>query len=138
MTNTLLGTWKLNVDKSTADPGPLVRSETRAYEAVGDDGLKLVVQGSDAIEAAYSYSVTGKIDGRDYPLAGSGTRTGADTTSWKRIDPYLIESAVKKAGKVVKSVRLEVSKDGRVLTLSEHGTNPSGRPTRGVRVYDRQ
>ena len=90
MTNTLLGTWKLNVDKSTADPGPLVRSETRGYEAVGDDGLKLVVRGSDASEAAYSYSVTGKIDGRDYPLAGSRTRNGADSTSWKRIDPERI------------------------------------------------
>lgn len=138
MINTLLGTWELNVGRSTANPGPLVRSETRVYEAVGDDGLMLAVRGSDASGAAFSYGATGKIDGKDYPLTGSGTRNGADSTSWSRIDPYLVQSAVRKAGKVVNSVRLEVSGDGKVLTLEEHGTSPDGRATRGVRVYDRQ
>ena len=138
MKNTLLGTWKLNVDGSMADPGPLVRSEIRVYEALDDDGLRLTVQGSDASDAPYSYGATGKVDGKDYPLTGSGTRNGSDSTSWKRIDPYIVESEVKRKGNVVNLVRLEVSKDLKVLTLSERGTDSGGRATRGVRIYDRQ
>ena len=138
MKNTLLGNWKLNVGKSTADPGPLVQCETRSYEAIGGDGLKLFVQGVGATGAAYSYGATGKLDGKDYPLTGSGTRNGADSASWLRIDSNTTESVVKQAGKVVNLVRFEVSQDGRVLSLHERGTSPSGVATRGVRVYDRQ
>ncbi len=137
MTNALLGTWKLNVEKSAAEPGPLVRSESRVYEATADDGLKFFVQGIDASGTAYSYGATGRIDGRDCPLTGSGTRNGADSTSWMRVDSHTIDSKVKKAGAVVNNVRLEVSHDGKVLTLRERGTSPGGGATRGVRIYDR-
>lgn len=138
MGNTLHGTWKLNIDKSIAEPGPLVQSEVRIYEAAGADDLKLLVQGIDATGAAYSYSAIGRIDGTDCPLAGSGTRNGADSTSWTRIDSNAFDSTVKKAGNVVNRVRLEVSKDRKVLTLREHGANPNGVVTRGVRTYDKQ
>ena len=138
MENTLLGTWKLNVEQSMAEPGPLVQSESRAYEATADGGLKFFVQGIDASGTAYSYGATGRIDGRDCPLTGTGTRNGADSTSWMRIDSHTIDSSVKKAGAVVNQVQLKVSKDGKVLTLRERGTNSSGAATRGVRTYDKQ
>lgn len=138
MENSLRGTWKLNVDKSVAEPGPLVQSEVRFYEAAGADDLKLFVQGIDATGAAYSYGAVGRIDGTDCPMAGSGTRNGADSTAWTRIDSNTFDSTVKKAGNVVNLVRLEVSKDGKVLTLRERGTNPNGVVTRGVRTYDKQ
>ena len=138
MKNPLLGTWKLNVDKSVAEPGPLVRSESRVYEATADDGLKFFVEGIDASGTAYSYGTTGKVDGRDCPLIGTGTRNGADSTSWMQVDSRTVDSSVKKAGNVVNQVRLEISKDGKVLTLRERGSNPIGVATRGVRTYDRQ
>lgn len=138
MENMLYGTWKLNVDRSVAEPGPLVQSEVRLYEAAGGDDLKLFVQGIDATGAAYSYGAIGGIDGTDCPLTGSGTRNGADSTSWTRIDSNTFDSKVKRAGSVVNQVRLEVSKDGKVLTLREHGANPNGVVTRGVRTYEKQ
>ena len=138
MKNSLLGTWKLSVERSMTEPNPLVRSESRVYEATADGGLKFFVQGIDASGAAYSYGATGRIDGQDCPLAGTGTRNGADSTSWTRVNSHTIDSTVKKAGTVVNQVQLEVSKDGKVLTLRERGTNPIGVATRGVRTYDRQ
>jgi len=138
MENTLHGTWKLNVDKSMAEPGPLVQSEVRTYEAAGDNDLKLFVQGFDASGAAYSYGAIGRIDGTDCSLAGSETRNGAESTSWTRIDSNTFDSTVKKAGNVANLVRLEVSKDGTLLTLRERGANPKGIVTRGVRIYDKQ
>ena len=138
MKNPLHGTWKLDVDNSLAEPGPVVQSEVRVYEATGEGDLKLVVNGTDVTGAAYSYSAGGTIDGTDCPMVGSGTRNGADSTSWTRIDSHTFDSLVKKAATVVNRVRLQVSEDGRVLTLREHGTNPSGAATRGIRIYNRQ
>jgi hypothetical protein len=132
------GQWKLNSGKSMAEPGPLVRAEVRVYEAVGDAGLRLSVHGIDATGAEYSYSAAGRIDGTDCAMLGSGTRNGADSTSWMPIDAHTIESTVKKAGQVVNLTRLEVSQDGQVLTIHERGTNQSGIATRGVRIYDKQ
>src|SRR5947209_4818656 len=102
----LHGTWILNIDKSVAEPGPLVQSEIRTYEIVGADKLKLSVQGVDATGAAYSYGATGRIDGTDCPMSGSGTRNRADSTSWTRIDSNTFDSIVKRAGNVVNRVRL--------------------------------
>ena len=138
MNHPLLGMWKLDVHSSLTEPGPLVRSEVRVYEAAEEDGLRLVVNGVDATGAAYSYSAAGRIDGTDCPMVGSGTRNGADSTSWTRIDSHTFDSTVKKAGTVVNRARLQVSEDGKVLTIREHGTDPSGAATRGVRIYDRQ
>jgi hypothetical protein len=45
---------------------------------------------------------------------------------------------VQRLGDIVNSVRLSVSTDGMVLTITENGTNTAGEPTQGVRVYDRQ
>ena len=138
MKNPLLGTWKLNVNDSLTEPGPLVLSEVRVYEAAGEDDLELVVNGVDATGTAYSYSAAGRIDGTDCPMVGSGTRNAADSTSWTRVDPHTFDSTVKKKGNVVNQARLQVSADGEVLTIREHGTNPSGVATRGVRTYNRQ
>lgn len=138
MKNPLCGTWKLNVSASLVEPGPLVRSEVRTYEAAGEGDLKLVVHGIDATGNAYSYNAAGRIDGTDSPMVGSGTRNGADSTSWTRIDSYTFESTVKKVGSVVNLARLEVSEDGKVLTIREKGINPNGVATCGIRIYDRQ
>jgi hypothetical protein len=138
MKKPLHGTWKLNIEKSMTEPGPLVQSEVRTYGATGDDGLRLAVRGTDAIGAAYTYSASGEIDGTDCPMVGSGTRNGADSTSWTRIDSNTFDSTVKKGGNIVNLARIEVSKDGLVLTIRERGTNPSGGATRGVRTYDKQ
>jgi hypothetical protein len=84
------------------------------------------------------WGAVGEVDGADCTLIGTGTRNGADTTSWTRVDSSTFDSTVKKGGKVVNVVRLEVSSDGKLLTLREHGVTPGGKVTRGVRIYDRQ
>ena len=138
MSNMLHGTWRLNVAESVVEPGPLVRSELRVYDAIGEDDLQLLVEGVDATRAAYSYSAIGRIDGNDYRMTGSGTRNGTDWTVWTRIDSHTFNSTVKKAGNVVNLPRLEISQDGNVLTVREHGIDPNGIATRGVRTYDKQ
>jgi squalene-hopene/tetraprenyl-beta-curcumene cyclase len=136
--NPLLGTWTLNVEKSHIDYAPLPRNEKRTYRAAASNGMIFSVEGTDGAGVRYGYGSTAALDGREYSMAGTGTRNGGDAVSWRLVEPNTVSAVVTKLGDVVNRVRLSVSTDGRALTITEHGKNPNGMPTEGVRVYDRQ
>ena len=136
--NPLLGTWILNVAKSSIDYAPLPRDEERTYRAAPNDGMIFSVEGTDGAGGSYAYGTTAAVDGREYPMPGTGTRNGGDAVSWRLVDPRTVHAVVKRLGDVVNRVELSVSNDGMVLTITESGTGLDGSPTRGVRVYDRQ
>ena len=136
--NPLLGTWALNVEKSSIDYAPLPRNERRTYRAAPNEGMIFSVEGTDGVGVSYAYGSTAAMDGTEYPMPGSGTRNGGDAVSWRLVDPKTVHAVVRKFGDVVNRVQLSVSNDGMILTIAENGTGPDGLPTRGVRVYDRQ
>ena len=136
--NPLLGAWTLNVAQSRIDYAPLPRLESRTYQAAPNNGMTFHVEGTDGAGAPYAYGATAAVDGREYPMLGSGTRNGGDAVSWTLLDPNTVDAVVKRLGDVVNSVRMSVSTNGMVLTIRENGTNRAGEPTQGVRVYDRQ
>ena len=106
--NPFVGTWKLNLAKSTFDPGPPVRSRTVTIEQTGD-GVKWAIEQVDAKGNRATVVEAPKFDGKDYPRTGSPTPT-ADTIALKRIDAYTLEETLKKAGRVVATYRQVVSK----------------------------
>ena len=136
--NPLLGTWTLNVAASSVDYAPLPRDEIRTYRAAPNDGMIFRVEGTDGDGASYAYGTTAAVDGREYPMPGTGTRNGGDAVSWTLVDPHTVHAVVMRLGEVVNRVVLSVSNDGTVLTITENGTGPDGSPTHGMRVYDRQ
>ncbi len=130
----LLGTWQLNVAKSTFSPGPAPKSDTRTYAAteqgtamtwknVGADGKEIVAKS------------TFKVDGKDYPLTGFAN---FDSISLKQVDDLTVHSTQKKGGKVVGTTTRTVSKDGKVLTLKSKGTSATGAAYDNVMVYDKK
>ena len=130
----LLGTWELNVAKSTFNPGPAPKSDTRTYAAteqgtamtwknVGADGKEIVAKS------------TFKVDGKDYPLTGFAN---FDTLSLKQVDDLTVHSTQKKDGKVVGATTRTISKDGKVLTLKSKGTGATGVAYDNVMVYDKK
>jgi hypothetical protein len=134
--NPLVGTWKLNVTKSTFDPGSGYKSLTRTVEAQGD-GVKYTFEGvaADGKPVAYGFSV--KFDGEDNPISGS-MPSGADTISAKRIDPHHYVATLKKGGKEIGTAKVTVSKDGKVTTVDATGTTATGAKAHEVQVYDKQ
>lgn len=82
--NPFVGTWKLNIAKSKFEPGPAPKSPTRTVVAQGE-GAKYSFDGDGADGTSFSYSFTGKYDGKDYPVTGTGMPGGADTIAIKRI-----------------------------------------------------
>src|SRR5215510_11103474 len=133
-TDPLIGTWKLNPAKSKYSPGPPPKSQTATYEAVGQ-GVKVTVKGTDAEGKPIDTQSTANHDGKDYPVTGN---PDWDTIARKRIDAYTMETTRKKAGKVVSTGTIVVSKNGKTLTLTEKGVNAKGENFSNTLVFEKQ
>jgi hypothetical protein len=129
-----IGTWKVNLAKSTYDPGPAPKNDYRKYEATAD-GTKATVETMSATGSSIKGGYTARIDGKDYP---TNANPNWDTVALKRIDSHTIEITLKKAGKVVQTIRSVVSNDGKTMTSTANGTDSSGRPVHNVTVWDKQ
>jgi hypothetical protein len=127
----LLGTWRLDLAKSTYFPGPAPRSETRIY-AADKDG----VQG--AINRVYADGHTEIIKYRanyDHEQAVTGT-PAYDAITLKKIDDYTSESTLSHAGMVYGTARRAISPDGNTMTIAfERKTRDD--TIRNVAVYHR-
>jgi len=130
----VLGNWKLNVEKSKFVPGPGWRSQIRVYQST-PAGVLVTWTGLDAKGEKMQVSYTYNYDGRDYPMAGSGSY---DTLNAVRVDALTVKSEEKRSGKTVGIAMRTVSPDGKILTITDEGTNRKGQAFSQVLVFDRQ
>jgi hypothetical protein len=128
------GTWELNLAKSKFDPGPAPKSQARTYK-VDEKNVTMISKGVDAEGKPTLVEYTGSYDGKDYAFTGN---PNADTISLKRIDDFTIESMTKKAGKVLTTGTRVISKDGKVMTITQKGTNAKGETINNTLVFDKQ
>jgi hypothetical protein len=135
----VVGTWKLNVEKSNARVPPDY-IEIRQYRLRPDGFLVgLLIQGTPQ---RYGYlQFTAKSDGKDYPeysdqivsdLIATGKQTPR-TYSETIVDDYVTHWVDKVDGKITAQGKKTISKDGKTLTITVDGA-----PASQVRVYDRQ
>jgi hypothetical protein len=129
----LVGTWQLNRDKSTFDPGPGPKGQMRIYAHSGDtEKLTARGVGPDGKPTLVQYSA--RYDGKDYPITGSA---GGDHISLRRIDELTTESSEKRDGKVTIVATRTVSPDGKTLVVIHKGTAPSGQTLNHRMVFDK-
>ncbi len=130
----IVGTWKLDVAKSTYEPGPAPKSATVVVEAAGK-GFKVAVDAVGADGAAIKWGFTNLEDGKDFPITGNAAY---DTGMTIRTSPREGTNTYKKAGKVLVTAKTSVSADGKTLTVTSTGTDPKGQTMNNVAVYTRQ
>jgi hypothetical protein len=130
-----LGTWTLNLAKSSYNPGPPPKSETRVYEPFGAKGVTAKFDRVDGEGHKIAIGYSANYDSKDYKYLGS---LDADTIVLKRIDPYTVEATLKKNGIVVQTSTAVVSKDGKTRTVTTSGKNGKGELFHNVVVFDRQ
>ena len=128
------GTWKMNAQKSTYNPGPAPKNLTVVIEC-DDNNYKIDATGTDGDGKPLHVQYSAKFDGKDYPAAGS---PNVDAVSIKRIDANTIETLQKKDGKVMMTVTSKVSKDGKTRTSTWHGKTAEGQDVHNVVVFDKQ
>ena len=132
--NPALGTWKLNLAKSTYNPGPPPRGSIRRLEP-SDGGLKSTADAIDAQGKSTHTEITYKYDGKDYPLKGAPVAT---TRAHRRIDDRTFEFVTKVDGKVTTTTRVTRSPDGKLETGTTTGKNAQGQSVNNTTVWDRQ
>ena len=131
-TNPLIGTWKLNVEKSK---GPF-KSGTTVLEAAGKDGVKFTVDLVGTDGTAHHWEFTAQFDGKPYPVTGSSPY--GDSTALTRVDARTTRIRSTYQGKPTTDQTIVVSADGKTRTTTTKGTDKNGQPLNSVSVYEKQ
>lgn len=131
----LIGTWKLNVAKSTYSPGPGPRSTTATATPSGQ-GSMVVLEGIDAAGKTIPRQVYTVIyDGQSHPVTGVPAYDAASTT---RLNAYTFDYTRTKVGRVVQTGRVVYSTDGKTATFVTTGENANGQQISNVAVFEKQ
>jgi opacity protein-like surface antigen len=130
----VIGTWKLNLEKSKFAAGNAPKSMTRTYAAAAG-GTSMTVTGVAADGSTVSQSATLTYDGKDDAYTGSAA---FDAVSLKKVNATTVKAEVKKDGKVVGHTTRTITGKGKVLTLSSAVKTANGGTTHEVAVYDKQ
>jgi hypothetical protein len=133
--NPFVGKWVLNVAKSTFDPPPPPKSNTATTTEAAGGGLHTVI---DIVEA------DGSNTHMEYTVPPGGAKatpvTGsdyADSIIVTYVNARTIKYSLSKAGKVIESGDLTVSKSGKTMQGPLSGTYQNT-PWKDHFVYDRQ
>src|ERR1700722_3781817 len=130
----VVGTWKLNLAKSTFGGGPALKSQVRTYsQSARIITLKMTTVSADGKETTTQTKYS--LDSKDYPTVGN---SDFDSLSGMKVDANTAEFTLKRAGKPVGTIRRAVSKDGQTLTLNLVITNANGVQLSQLTVFDKQ
>jgi hypothetical protein len=137
-----IGTWRLNVAKSSFQPGTALKSSTLKFEAAGA-GVKITVDQLAADGTVRHSKSTLNYDGKDNPLElgvarDTGNNPFGDIVARTRINATATELAWKKGGNITTAMINAVSRDGKTLISTTTGTNAQGQTVFSVAVYDKQ
>ena len=134
-TDLAIGTWVLNVAKSTFNPGPAPQSETRTYEITPEGMHHLTVHQIAADGTAINETSTYKLDGKPYNFTGSSQIDSVAPTRHSANEIRVTES---RQGKIIGHYTRVVSKGGRTMTATNTFRRLDGKTEHDVQVYDRQ
>jgi hypothetical protein len=127
----LLGSWQLDLSRSTYFPGPPPRSETRSYtaDAAGVLGVIKRVHANGQVE---TIEYRADFD-REHAVTGT---PAYDSIKLKMIDELTAESTLSHAGIVFGTARRVISPDGKTLTIM-FARKTSDDTVRNVAIYRR-
>jgi len=134
-TPTNIGTWKLNLAKSTYAAGTAPKSSTLKIEVAGA-GFKATIDAVAADGTVQHWGFTGTYDGKDSTISGNSPY--GDVVSGTRVDANTTKNIYKKGGTVTATLTAVVSSDGKTMTFTGTSTNAAGQTVNNVRVYDKQ
>jgi hypothetical protein len=97
----VLGTWKLDVEKSAYKPGPAPKSQVRIYEEVAE-GVNVTIKTTMSDDKSTTVQHPVNYDGKEHPILGASQ---SDAIVLQKVDDYTSEAALKHANKVIGSNR---------------------------------
>jgi hypothetical protein len=134
-TEPIVGTWKLDVAKSTYKPGPAPKS-TSIVVAQEGKGIKVSVDAVNADGSPLKWDFTTMRDGKEEaPVTGNPM---FETVTASRESAHAGTNIYKKAGKVVITTKVAIAADGKSMTVTSTGTDVKGQAVNNVAHYVRQ
>jgi hypothetical protein len=128
----LIGTWKLNLEKSTFTGLAPPKSASATWAGEGQT-LTNTIEGVNVQGQAFKAILRHIYDGQPHPVTGV---PAFDSNIFNRIGNS-INGVRFKNGKVVEVLQAQLV-PGKTYTAIEEGINANGQPYRAVRVYERQ
>ena len=129
-----LGTWILNVDKSTYSPGPPPYKRATFRIERRQDGVRVTYEMVRPRGGVIHMEWDGRFDGREYPVQGLEEHV---TYAYTRIDDRTYDIVARMDGRVAASSRTAVSADGRTITTITVGRDAQGRDATTTTVYEK-
>ena len=130
----MVGTWKLNLDKSHFNPGPGPKSVTMRISEAGD-WLDSKVDAVDETGKPVNRSSRYKMDGGEYPYDAP---QGKGTITIKNLDDHHATATIKFAGDNTLTQHSVISANGKTRTVTTTGTDAKGRSVTNTVVWERQ
>jgi hypothetical protein len=129
-----IGTWTLNLQKSTYGGSPAPKSGVSRL-VPADGGRTRVSQDQVTAQGTERHTeVTVAFDGKDYDVPGLPGVTYAFT----RVNDSIYVLVAKEKGVVTSHTLTVVSPDGSTRTSTTVGVNPEGKTVANIAVYERQ
>jgi hypothetical protein len=134
-----IGTWELNVQKSTFGP-ILVPGAPEGFKVLGQT-LKIeataqkIEASGDTVFSDHAGTHTGH-DDVSLPLDGTATKVGPVTFSFKRIDDFTFQIATK-LDNLSEMSEFKFATDGKTLTETKTQTGADKKTSRSVLVFSK-
>lgn len=128
-----LGTWEMNLAKSAVTRGSPPKSETivNVAEPGGFTSTNTIVTERGTNVEIHHYV----FDGQFHKTEGGDPRE----LSFVRTDRRTIDSDTRRNGEITVKRRIQLSEDGKTITMTANGKSGGGQPyTNDTRVYDRK
>ena len=131
-TDPLVGSWKVNVEKSK---GLSFKSGSTKIEAAGD-GVTFTVDAVLSDGTTNHWQFTANYDGKDNPVTGNSPY--GNVVALTRIDAKTTRITSKLDGKVTAISTIVLSDDGKTRTTTTKGTDAKGQAVDVVTFYEKQ
>jgi hypothetical protein len=131
-----VGTWKVDLAKSTFSPGP--KSTVAATVTIERSGtsMKTTIDGSDPEGKPTHTETVWTFDGKDNPVKGATTPNTA--AAYTRIDDRTFEVTTKIDGTTTTTTRVAISADGKTMTATQTGKSAQGEAIKNMIVASKQ
>jgi hypothetical protein len=130
-----LGTWILNIGKSSYTSGPAPYRRAAYTIAPWQDGLKVTYEMVYPRGGWTRLEWSGRLDGKDYRVQGLDEVV---TYAYRLLPDGSCEVTVKFDGQPTATSRITVSADGRTMTTTTAGRGAQGQAVSTTTVYEKQ
>ena len=131
----IVGTWKLDVAKSTYKPGPAPKSTTIVVKPAGK-GVEVAIDAVNADGSPLKWGFTSLRDGKEEAKVTGNPMF--DTVTASRESANAGTNLYKKGGKLVMTTKVAIAADGKSMTVTSTGTDAKGQAVNNVAHYTRQ